>query len=367
MDGGKEKGRIRAPKSEKKGELRGANVKVRTDIEGDASCGHEAGQGETVSLTSIRDIIKESMSTAISELENNISKQLADFQCSFQEDIKKQLGEMGTDINQKMEVIAGQLAATSRRLEEAEERIVEVETFGVEAKEVISNMQKTQLALQAKITELEGHSRRNNIRIYGINEGAEGTSMTNFVENLIKTELGASTGLDDLGIERAHRSLGLKPPDNAPPRSTVVRFTRYTTKEKILSAAWKKPITMDGKRVFFDNDYAAGVMEKRKEYRLIKRVLKEKGIRFHTPLAKMRVFLDSGTVTYESADRAAEDLRARGFPIPSSPEGRQRDATQLNSRWETARRTGPGSSQEYQQRVRGKLRGFQRLAEVEAE
>lgn len=147
---------------------------------------------------------------------------------------------MRADINQKMEATAGQIAATSQRLDEAKERIGEVETFGVEVREVLTRMQKTQLTLKSKLTQLEGHSCRNNIRIYGIREGAEGTSMINFVEDLIKTELGASTGLTDFGIEGAHRSLGPKPPETAPPRSTVVRLARYITKEKILSAAWKK-------------------------------------------------------------------------------------------------------------------------------
>lgn len=103
-----------------------------------------------------------------------------------------------------------------------------METFGGEVKEVLTRMQKAQLRLQSKITELEGHSRRNNIRIYGIREGAKGTSMTGFVENLIKTNLGASNviDVDDLGIERAHRALGAKPLETAPPRSTVVRFAK---------------------------------------------------------------------------------------------------------------------------------------------
>lgn len=71
------------------------------------------------------------------------------------------------DINQKMEVTAGKIAAASQRLDEAEERIREVETFGGEVKEVLTCMQKAQLRLQSKITELEGHSRRNNVRFCG--------------------------------------------------------------------------------------------------------------------------------------------------------------------------------------------------------
>ena len=94
----------------------------------------------------------------------------------------------------------------------------------------------TQLELRSKLTELEGHSRRNNIRIYGIKEGAEGTSLICFVENLIQTELGEGTSPN----KRAHRALGPKPADNAPPRSTTVKFLKYTTKEHIISAALKK-------------------------------------------------------------------------------------------------------------------------------
>nr|XP_008277205.1 PREDICTED: uncharacterized protein LOC103355262 [Stegastes partitus] len=255
----------------------------------------------------------------------------------------------------------------AQRLGDAEQRIGEVETFGAEVQEVLTEMQKTQLELKSKIAELEGHSRRKNIRIYGIKEGAEGTSMLNFVENFIKTELGESTGLNELGIERAHRAAGPKLAETAPPRSTVVRFLKYTTKEQIISVAWRKRITLDGNRVFFDHDYATGVMEKSRDYMSIQKVLKEEGIRFHTPMTEMRVFLESGTVTYESTDQAAQDLRARGLPILPRPEGRRREALRPSPRWEKARSKRHGAGGEYQQRIRDKLRGFNRLAETDNE
>lgn len=81
-------------------------------------------------------------------------------------------------------------------------------------------------------------------------------------------------------IERAHRALGPKPAENARHRSIVVKFLKYSVKEKIIGAAWRKTITIDGRKVFFDNDYATAVMEKRREYLPIKKLLKEKGIRF---------------------------------------------------------------------------------------
>ena len=63
-------------------------------------------------------------------------------------------------------------------------------------------MQRTQLEMKLKLTKLEGHSHCNNLRIYGIKEGAEDTSMIRHVENLILTELGEGTGPNELGIER---------------------------------------------------------------------------------------------------------------------------------------------------------------------
>lgn len=318
-----------------------------------------------VSLASIRNVVGEAMASATSELENNISKQFIGFQSNIQEDIKKQLGEMRSDINLKMEETVKKIEVVSQRLGEAEQRVGEVETFSIEVNETLIQMQRTQLELKSKLTELEGHSRRNNIRIYGIKEGAEGTSMIRFVENLIQTELGEGTGPNGLGIERAHRALGPKPADNAPPRSTIVKFLKYSTKEQIISAAWKKPITVNGNRVFFDHDYATAVMEKRREYLPIKKVLKEKGIKFRTPMTKMRVFLDSGTVTYDNADQAGDDLRAKGFPIPPRPEGRTRDMPRPHFNWEQVKRRRDG--REYQQRVRDRLREFHRGTDRETE
>lgn len=342
------------------------NRKKESDTE-NADGGDEAILGETVSLASIRNAISEAMANATSELENNISKQLSDFRSNVQEDIKKQLGEMRSDINLKMEETVKKIEAVSQRLGEAEQRVGEVETFSMEIDETLNQMQKTQLHLKSKLTELEGHSRHYNIRIYGIKEGVEGTSMIRFVENLIQAELGEGTGPHELGIERAHRALGPRSAENGPPRSTIVRFLKYSTKERIISAAWKKAITVDGNRVFFDHDYASAVMDKRREYLPIKKVLKEKGIKFRTPMTKMRVFLDSGTVTYDNADQAGDDLRAKGFPIPPRPEGGPREMARPRSSWEQVKHPRRRDGREYQQRIRDKLRGFQPETETRAE
>ena len=69
----------------------------------------------------------------------------------------------------------------------------------------------------------------------------------------------------------------------------------------ILKKAWQKKIALEGRQLIFDHDYATEVVQKRKAYIGIKKALKEKGIRFQTPLTKMRIHWDSGPKLYETA------------------------------------------------------------------
>ena len=64
--------------------------------------------------------------------------------------------------------------------------------------------------MQEKLTDMEGQSRWNNICIYGVPEGKEGSSVPDFVEQLLKSEL-ALTADKSMQIQRTHRALARKP------------------------------------------------------------------------------------------------------------------------------------------------------------
>lgn len=100
-------------------------------------------------------------------------------------------------------------------------------------------MLKLNVQLQDKLLELESRSMRENVRIYGVSEGAESECATvaAFTERLLRDSLKLADNLSDLHIERAHRSLGPKPPEDAPPRSIIVKFLSFKTKEEILRKA----------------------------------------------------------------------------------------------------------------------------------
>lgn len=136
--------------------------------------------------------------------------------------------------------------------------------------------------------------------------------MTQFIEQLLKNELPLPTNMEPQ-IQRAHRALLRKPDADKPPRSIVVNFLQYTVKETVLREAWKKKKHYQNRALFFDHDYATEVIRKRKEYNGIKKALKEKGIRFQTPLTKIRIHWKAGLRTYESAQEAAKELSRRGI------------------------------------------------------
>lgn len=181
-------------------------------------------------------------------------------------------------------------------------------------KEMLLAVVKENTEMRDKVADLESRSRRNNIRIYGVPEEKEGGSVIEFVNELFKRHLALPEGLE-LRVQRAHRALIPKPAAAASPRSIIVNFLEFQVKELVLRKAWQQKIEIDGKRLYFDNDYATDVMERRKSYGPIKAALKEKGIRFQTPYTKMRVHWDTVLVIYSTADEAARDLNRRGIKV----------------------------------------------------
>ncbi|KAI4898555.1 hypothetical protein NFI96_002743 [Prochilodus magdalenae] len=98
----------------------------------------------------------------------------------------------------------------------------------------LKKMEGVNTALQQKIEDLEGRSRRNNIRIIGVPEGAEGKRPTDFVAELLPKLLGEENFNLPLVVDRAHRSLQPRPADGARPRPIIARIHLFQVKEKIM-------------------------------------------------------------------------------------------------------------------------------------
>lgn len=100
-------------------------------------------------------------------------------------------------------------------------------------------MLKLHIEMDAKLTDLEGWSRRENVRIYGVKEGSEDNSpsMVVFVESLLRQKLELPDSAE-LRVERAHRALMSKPPPGPAPQSILAKMSSYRMKEEILKLTW---------------------------------------------------------------------------------------------------------------------------------
>lgn len=281
--------------------------------------------------------------------------------------LRQDITHLGQEINGKLDMLGAEVRNLSDRVEEAESRVETVERWAAETTEALSSCLKQQKAMQHKLNDLESRSRRNNIRIFGVSEGEEGEdSVPEFVEALIRSKLPVPDDME-LNIQRAHRTGAHRPAPDKPPRALIINFQEFATKEWVLKEAWKESkkerIQLNNKTLYFDHDYSAEVVKKRKEYSGIKKALKVKGVRFQTPYVNIRIHWETGARLYNNAEDARAELRRRGITVEdATPAEREPDwgarLGELLGSWQKA--TGHREAEDdVTRRARFKLQNFQ--------
>lgn len=149
--------------------------------------------------------------------------------------------------------------------------------------------------LDDKCEDLEGRSRRNNIRVMGVPEGLEGPRATDFVAQLLRDLL----KLDEKPLlDRAHRILRERPKEGTPPRPFVVRVHFFHIRSQILQRAGESsPLLYNGKRISIFPDYTSSVAKKRAAFVPVKRILHSyPGVKFGLLFpATLRITMPNGT------------------------------------------------------------------------
>lgn len=172
--------------------------------------------------------------------------------------------------------------------------------------------------LQAKCEDLEGRSRRNNIRLIGLAEGLELPNSREFISQLLRDLL----GLEDVPLlDRAHRSSREKPKEGAPPRPIIIRVHYFHVKELILRRAGAAaPLLYQGRKIFIFPDFTSSVAKKRSQFGNAKRLLHScPGVKFGLFYpAELRITLPNGAVRKFSDPEAATDfIKKLGGGAPS--------------------------------------------------
>nr|XP_014349691.1 PREDICTED: uncharacterized protein LOC106705262 [Latimeria chalumnae] len=103
----------------------------------------------------------------------------------------------------------------------------------------LDKQQKESDKMWQRLTDLEGRSRRSNLRIFGLTEGTETNpaDMCLIIKQMLQEILLPPEAALSFNLERAHRTLQPPPRADQRPRAVVVKCKSYQAKEYILQIA----------------------------------------------------------------------------------------------------------------------------------
>lgn len=158
--------------------------------------------------------------------------------------------------------------------------------------------EKRLVAMEAKLADLEDRSRRCNVHLVGLKEGAKGTQAAKYLEKSLR-EWFPSLDAGKVEVMRAHRIYdGRMTRDKL--RTLIFNVLRYPTRQAILQAARRSPPTVDNKRLRFYADYSSHTMTRRRAFSQAITMAKKKGAEtFLLYPAKLKVKVGSNTREFE--------------------------------------------------------------------
>ncbi|KAJ4944614.1 hypothetical protein JOQ06_013157, partial [Pogonophryne albipinna] len=177
--------------------------------------------------------------------------------------------------------------------------------------------------LKTKVADLEGRSRRQNLRIIGLPESIEGPRPSAFFSQLLVDIVGTEILASPPELDRAHRSLAPKPAPGGRPRPVILRFHHSQIKDLVIREARRQgELNYKGHKIRLYDDYSPDVLKQRAEYRSPMAELYKRGYKPALLFpAKLRITLPNGDRTWlmsaPEAVKFVQDLNiAPGGEVP---------------------------------------------------
>uniref|UniRef100_H2ZWD8 L1 transposable element RRM domain-containing protein n=1 Tax=Latimeria chalumnae TaxID=7897 RepID=H2ZWD8_LATCH len=221
-------------------------------------------------------------------------------------------------MGKKKHNIRGNLESLGQRVSAAEVKIGRMEGMMSDHEERLNKVEEelvhqTRYAgeLWDSIQDLENRSRRNNIRVLGVPEGMEGNRVSGLALLLSILRDCLPLGADDsIVVERAHHTLGPRPPPDQRPRPIIARLLCFQDRERILRLAreagelhWR-----GGKIMIFPN-MSRELAAQRKLFTPARRCCMELGLRYALQyLAVLRVTVNGRQRKFEDPEEAIREL-----------------------------------------------------------
>lgn len=188
--------------------------------------------------------------------------------------LREEMKAANEQANNKVNLLDERTASLEVAANTHSDAITDLEQQVAELKKEVDN-------LKAKTEDLEGRSRRCNLRIFGIKESREtGKKTSAFIAGLLQDVLKLdATPL----IDRAHRTLQRAPGNDQPPRAFVIKCHYYQEREAILQKALasQKLVSRDGDVIKVFPDYTQAVARQRAAFGQAKQLLRQcEGVKF---------------------------------------------------------------------------------------
>ncbi|CAK6969637.1 hypothetical protein NHX12_031341 [Scomber scombrus] len=125
----------------------------------------------------------------------------------------------------------------TKRIDDLEQSATEWSSTVMTLETTVKRLQSEVCGLTEKCLDLESRSRRQNIRLIGIEEGKEENNPRQFCAAALKEILDLE---DTPRLDRGHRSLAPKPRDGERPRPFIIRVHHGDVKDRILRISSQK-------------------------------------------------------------------------------------------------------------------------------
>lgn len=193
-----------------------------------ANASVETGEEAPISVGTLRAEIRAGLKPYEESLDS-IKNQLASMHKGISSDISVLREEAKADIKATRDELMGKVEQLFTMQAEVASTQKEMEKSLSDTTDRLTTLEKSYRSLKAdhkklqeKCTDLEDRSRRQNIRIVGVAEGAESNIITDFAAKFLARVLGADNFDSPIVIDRAHRSLIPKPRSGERPRPIII-------------------------------------------------------------------------------------------------------------------------------------------------
>lgn len=153
------------------------------------------------------------------------------------------------------------------------EDIKSLRTDSNQLQECVSQTEERLLTLSNRVVEMEDRARRDNVLIFNLQEGIEGSNVLAYLKENVprwfpsfQHDEGSPSKPEMMRVHRLgpERRTGSTPARGQRPRPVVVRLLRFTDRDLLLKEAREKPPEVAGRPLKFAADYSEVTSKRRK-------------------------------------------------------------------------------------------------------